>query len=67
MSTAGYWFQRTVGVKGTTAVRIEAREETDFGRIFVPQLCISQIEASTSPPWAYPGHLTSFPAREEGI
>ena len=30
-------------------------------------LCISQIEASTSPPRAYPGHLTSFPAREEGI
>ena len=31
------------------------------------RLCISQIEASTSPPRAYPGHLTSFPAREEGI
>ena len=28
-------------------------------------LCISQIEASTSPR-AYPGHLTSFPAREGG-
>ena len=28
-------------------------------------LCISQIEASTSPPpRAYPGHLTPFPARE---
>ena len=29
-------------------------------------LCISQIEASTSHPRAYPGHLTSFPARERG-
>ena len=29
-------------------------------------LCISQIEASTSPPRACPGHLTSFPARKGG-
>ena len=34
--------------------------------ILLPDLCISQIEASTSPPLAYPGHLTSFPAREGG-
>ena len=30
------------------------------------ELCISQIEASTSPLRAYPGHLTSFLTREGG-
>ena len=29
--------QVTVGGKGVTAVRKEARDETDFGRIFVSQ------------------------------
>ena len=29
-------------------------------------LCTSQIEASTSPHWAYPGHLTPFLARVGG-
>ena len=28
--------------------------------------CTSQIEALTSPPWAYPGHLTLLPAQEGG-
>ena len=30
------------------------------------QLCIGQIVASTSPPRANPGHLTSLPSRGEG-
>ena len=36
--------------------------------VFNRHLCISQIEASTSPPppRAYPGHLMSYPAREGG-
>ena len=33
---------------------------------FLFYLCISQIEASTSPRRAYPGHLMPFPAREGG-
>ena len=35
-------------------------------RRFASDLCISQIKASTSPPRAYPGYLTSFPTREGG-
>ena len=30
------------------------------------ELCIGQIEASTSPPREYPGHLTPLPSREGG-
>ena len=29
-------------------------------------LCIAQIEASTCPPQAYPGHLTPLPSRGGG-
>ena len=32
----------------------------------VTVLCIGQIEASTCPPPAYPGHLTTLPSRGGG-
>ena len=40
--------------------------KTENWENFSFMLCTSQIEPSTSPPQAYPGHLTPFPAWEGG-